>query len=377
MNIFDLRATLTLDTSGYKQGIEEAKTKTKEVEKTTEKTSQKSVLFWTAVATAVVGLTAKFKNLVLETANYADSIGDLAGKWGFTTKEIQEFDYWASQNGTTLESLLTGMRGLVNQAEAGSQAFKKLGISVKNSDGSLKDQKQLFLETIDALKGVSNQTERNALQFEIFGRAGIELGDIINKSSTELENLSNNAEEFGLILSEEAIQKTSDFNDVLDRLKTKGKVAFAELITGAEGATEKFDEYLDTLVSGVNQLIPYMGKIGEKLGSAVLEGFFTLFINKFWGWLRFSVGEGWLWGEKFWDKYDSVGEFLFSSPYSELIKTDANQSIFNTEQNSSESNSNYEINIEMKSTSYTKEDAKILAEEVIKEIATKKQASGR
>ena len=53
-----------------------------------------------------------------------------------------------------------------------------------------KGQKQLFLETLDALQKIPNQTERNALQFEIFGRAGIELGQVIGRSRQELENLS-------------------------------------------------------------------------------------------------------------------------------------------------------------------------------------------
>ena len=102
MNLFDLTAKLTLDTSDYDKKINEVKTETNNVAKNTQKSTVKSAIAWGAVATAVVAVVSKVKDLIVETANYADQIGDLAEKWGFTTREIQEFDYWATMNGTTL-----------------------------------------------------------------------------------------------------------------------------------------------------------------------------------------------------------------------------------------------------------------------------------
>ena len=276
-------------------------------------------------------MTRKLINLGLETAKYADQIGDLAEKWGFTTKEIQEFDYWATQNGTTLESLLTGMRGLVNQAQAGSSAFDKLGVSVRNTDGSLKDQRTLFMETITALQGIENQTERNALQFDIFGRSGVELGQIINKDASELEALSQKAMDYGLIMSDEVIKKSSDFNDELDTLRRKGRTAFAELIAGADGAEAKFDDFINSLSDKIIQLTPIFVDIGTKLAGAILKGIATSIADKFWGVLKFSVGEGWLWGDKIWDKYDNPMDWLFGSPSGGLLNAQStvNSSIVN------------------------------------------------
>lgn len=332
INIFNLFAKLSLDKSDYEKGINEAKQQGEQfAEHTGKKVSAKSVIAWSAIATAIVAVTRKLINLSLETAKYADQIGDLAEKWGFTTKEIQEFDYWATQNGTTLESLLTGMRGLVNQAQAGSSAFDKLGVSTKNLDGSLKDQRTLFMETITALQGIENQTERNALQFDIFGRSGIELGQIINKDASELEALSQKAMDYGLIMSDEVIKKSSDFNDELDTLRRKGRTAFAELIAGADGAEVKFDDFINSLSEKVIELEPIFADIGAKLGGAVLKGIFMTIVDKFWGMLKFSVGEGWLWGEKLWDKYDDPFQWLMSSPSGGLLNAQStvNSSIVN------------------------------------------------
>ena len=318
---------MTLDDSDYKQKIEKAKEDGKKLAKDSKDTTKASALGWLAVATAVVAVINKVKDLIVSTAQYADQIGDIAQKWGFTTQQIQEFDYWATMSGTTLESLLTGMRGLVNQAEAGAGAFTKLGVSVKNADGSLKDQRTLFLETIDALQKVENQTERNALQFEIFGRAGIELGQVINRNAEELNALSREAENLGIILSDEAIAQAGEFNDKIDQIKLSFKGAMAEMFAGTPEANEKFEAFLDNIEERIKEWLPKFVEIFSKLLVRLVEtlvrmlpelvGTFTdalMEVNWFevgwniikailkgaWEGIKNSflvtIGKGWLWG---------------------------------------------------------------------------------
>lgn len=258
MNMFNLVAQLSLNSKEYEEAIERAKKKGEELaDSTKQKHAMKMVAGWAAVAAAIVAVIKKMADLALATAQYADQVGDLAEKWGFTTKQIQEFDYWATQNGTTLEALMTGMRGLVNQAQAGSEAFEKLGISVTDTTGKLKDQRTLFLETMTALQRVENQTERNALQFDIFGRSGVELGQIINKSGAELEALSRKAEAYGLIISDKAIKASSDFNDELDTLKRQFQSTMAELLAGdPDEGYRKFEAFMDNLTAKLDDYIP-------------------------------------------------------------------------------------------------------------------------
>lgn len=403
MNLFDLTAKLTLDTSDYDKKINEVKTETNNVAKNTQKSTVKSAIAWGAVATAVVAVVSKVKDLIVETANYADQIGDLAEKWGFTTREIQEFDYWATMNGTTLDSLLTGMRGLVNQAEAGSDAFDKLGVSVRNADGSLKDQKTLFLETIDALQKIDNQTERNALQFEVFGRAGIDLGQIINRDSSELAQLSQEAENLGIILSDNTIAMAGNFNDTLDQIRLSFKSVFAELIGGAEDAPKKFEAFLESLAKQVEQWLPQLLAVVIQLFPKILAitmkliaqiptmlmdaltqvNWLEFFVDFFKGFVESLVatvknmvellfGKGWLWGKNTQTGTDtSAFKESMTSLSSEYTSSYSDSSSRTTD------NSKYNIEISMTTTGYSEDDAKKLANDIIKEISTKKQASGR
>ena len=361
MDIFNLIGKLTLDTSDYDAKINEAKNKGEDFAKTTKnKVSPMAVAGWAAIATAIVAVIKKMGDLALATANYADQIGDTAEKWGFTTKEIQEFDYWATQNGTTLQSLLTGMRGLVNQAEAGSSAFAKLGVAVRNNDGTFKDQKTLFLETMNALQGIDDQVQRNALQFEIFGRAGIELGQVINLTGDQLEALSQKAEDYGLIISDEAIKASSDFNDELDTLKRQFQSLVAEMLADTPEAQRKFEEFTNNLEEMIRKYLPTFIRFLSKMAGVsvveiirqlpvLIESIFDAILDMDWYKLGMEIsweilkglgktlwegvqmifGKGWLWGT---DDSVDLNNNSTESALSSLTTTNVNERTTKTEE---------------------------------------------
>lgn len=346
----------------------------------------------TAIIAVIIAGIKKIADLANETARYADNIGDMAEKYGFTTKEIQQFDYWANQNGTTLDALTTGMKKMVNQAQANNKAFEQLGVSVYDNNGQLKDQKQLFLETITALQAVENQTQKNALIQDIFGQNGQELGQIINKDANELHRLSQEAEDYGLIISDKAINASSNFEDALGRLKMQFTSLMAEMLTGSPEAEQKFEAFLDNLARMIEKYAPVFARfatrvliavfqamikilpqlneelsnafmefdwegVGKAIGSLLWKGFKKNFKEK----LLQSVGKGWLWGRD-----DDIETHEFTK-----ISTSYGDS------SSLVDRSNYNVNIQIDSSGYTDEQAKDLAEEVIRQIATQKQASGR
>lgn len=372
MNIFNLFAKLSLDKTDYEKGLQNAKEQSKDFsEKTKKQIGVISADAWTNLASKVLSVAKSIAQASLETINYVDNIGDLAGKWGFSTREIQEFDYWATMSGTTLESLLTGMRGLVNQAEAGANAFKLLGVNVRNQDGTLKGQKQLFLETLDALQKMPNQTERNALQFEIFGRAGIELGQVISRDAEELEALSRQAEELGIILDEEVVENAGKFNDKLDQLKLQGKTAFASIIGGADDAVQKAEDFIDAIAETIDNASPQLEAIGEKMGKVIVNALWKRFKKVLKDKLTFKDWKV----VASWFKKDDEKE-IEEITTNEDDATDLLNGSGSTNSTTLADNSTININIEVTGTGYTSEDAKTLADKLLKELSTRKQARG-
>ena len=91
-------------------------------------------------------------------AGTADRIDKLAAKSGLSKTAFQEWDYVMGQNGMSIEKMQTGMKTLVQQMDGVQDGSKKsiemfdaLGVSVQNSDGSLRSQEEVMEETIMAL----------------------------------------------------------------------------------------------------------------------------------------------------------------------------------------------------------------------------------
>ena len=93
MNLYNLTARLTLDTTDYDKKIKDTK-KTNEdfAEKVKKFIGVVSANAWVQLGKAIFNVGKQIAQVAKQTIDYADKIGDLAQQWGFTTKEIQEFN---------------------------------------------------------------------------------------------------------------------------------------------------------------------------------------------------------------------------------------------------------------------------------------------
>lgn len=344
------------------------------------------------LASMALKAASNIKQMFLNTIDYADKYGDLSAKYDISTKSLQKFEYIASQSGATLEEVLNIMAMMYNKAKTeGNEAFNKIGVSVRDVNGNMKTMDALFWEVKKALDNVTNSGDKSAIMMELFGRNAMSLGEFLRKDADELEYLGNKAEELGIIMEESTIDTAGKFNDLLDEMKLRGQTAFAELIMGAEGAEEKFEDFMEDVTAIVETFIPVFADIGLELGEELLKGFIKGVGEKLWSQIKFSVGEGWIWGEK---KYDNFGEWFMKAGFMidpdsptdisgalDKIKPDEytqdSSSSNNAPTNNYQDNSQFNVNIDFKSNGYSEEDAKELANLIIKEIATQKQASGR
>ncbi len=62
-------------------------------------------------------------------------------------------------------------------------AYNRLGVKVRDNDGNLRDSETVYWELIDALGGITNETERDALAMQIFGKSAQELNPLIVQGS--------------------------------------------------------------------------------------------------------------------------------------------------------------------------------------------------
>lgn len=257
MNVFSLFASLKLDKSEYEKGLDEAQNQGKNfAENTKNKITPAVVAGWTAVATAIIAVIKQVNQLMRDSMNYADNVGDLAAKYGVSTDAISEMQYIADQSSTSVEQLTTSMSMLYMRAKQDGDAFKQLGVSVKDNEGNFKSMDELFWETAEALNSLEDDGAKSAYMLDLFGRSAMNVGEVLRKSSGEITAMRQEAHDLGIVMDEETINFASDMNDTFAVLKLQGQSALASLVAGAPDAEEKLQNFFDSILEMLDGYIP-------------------------------------------------------------------------------------------------------------------------
>lgn len=180
-----------------------------------------------AVSAAAAGLVTGMIGLAVKTGKTADEYFTLAQQSGFTVEELQRFSYAADMIDVDMNDIVAAASKMKKSMESNEDTFNRLGISIRNNaTGELRDSTDVFFDTIRVLSAIENETLRDTIAMDLFGRGADSLAGIIDDGGAALNYFGDQAEEAGLILSGEALQSASDFNDKIDELKAKATQAF-------------------------------------------------------------------------------------------------------------------------------------------------------
>lgn len=211
-----------------------------------------------AISAAAGGALTALAGLGIKAAKDADELNTLAKQTGFSTDELQKFRY-ASDLVDVSMSDITGAASKLKKAVAGdSKELAQLGVKTKNADGTFRDINEIFYDTLSALGGIQNETERDTLAMAIFGRGADSLAGIIDDGGAALKAYGQEAEDMGLILSGDTLASLNKTNDALDKLKAQASARLAE--TGAK-ALEVLTPVLEKVLSLLNGLLTKIGEL--------------------------------------------------------------------------------------------------------------------
>lgn len=185
-----------------------------------------------AVGAAAVGAAKSLTDMTVGASEYADNILTMSSVTGMSTDSLQAYQYAAELVDTSLETLTGSMAKNVrsmSSAQSGTgkmaDAYKALGVSVTDSSGNLRDSETVYWEAIDALGNVSNETERDALAMQLFGKSAQELNPLIEQGSAGIAALTDEAKRMGAVMSTESLEALGKFDDSMQRLKSGGAAA--------------------------------------------------------------------------------------------------------------------------------------------------------
>ena len=235
----------------------------KDISDATGKASKATKGLSTAAAAGATGLIAN----AYAAARTADDINTLAKQYGVSTAEIQKFNYAQDMIDVSTEDMVGSMAKLTKQMGADAKVFDTLGVSIKDTDGNLRDSTDVWYECLEALSKVGNETERDILAQELFGKSAASLSGIIDDGGEALKSLGEEAENAGLILSQDALDGANSFNDAMDRLKATASASFME--AGAALA-ETLVPALEKLVEVVTNVLTWFGNLDGTTQTIIL-----------------------------------------------------------------------------------------------------------
>lgn len=177
---------------------------------------------------------------------------------------------------TAANALKTGMARLVDPAKEGQEWMDKLGISITNSDGSMKDSVQVQKELHDAFAGLS-ESEQIAAASAIFGKNQMSNWlALINTAPGDVSALSDALETEGTT-AEMSEAMMSGFGGSIEKLKSSIDVAATSLgealaptIQKVADAIQKAVDWFNSLSDEQQELIAKVGLVVAAIGPLLL-----------------------------------------------------------------------------------------------------------
>jgi len=215
--------------------------------------------------------------------DFARSIGDLtnqladaSARSGLTIQQLQSLSLALEGSGLSLQQMEPALDKFplqLKKAADGSKkmeaAFKRVGVSVKTTDGELRETNVVFQETLEGLKNIDNTAEKAATAMELFGKQG---GMLIQSGAIEgMEAFNALVKEFGVNTGEAAVKEAANMQRALADLKVVAQGTGQALLKAFVGEDTQLSDIIDRLSFGVIRF----GVITEDV-AAIIKGQFKV-----------------------------------------------------------------------------------------------------
>lgn len=225
--IFSLFGEIYVDNSSANKSIKETKDNAESSKNSLTKSlgsiAKNTVKIGTAIAGATTAVVGGLSSMAMSAAETAGAIDDGAKKVGTTAEEYQKWAYAAKLGGmevSTLEQAMIKQQKAFADAKEGSssmsEAYKRLGIDI----GNISNSGDAFNEVIAKLADMEDETQRNAIANDIFGKSYAELTPLLKEGSEGIAAWKQEAEDLGAVMSSESVEAGANFGDTIDRIKT-------------------------------------------------------------------------------------------------------------------------------------------------------------
>ena len=250
----------------------------------------------TAATAAAVTLGKEFIETATDVAAYGDEVDKTSQKLGISAQAYQEWDYVMQLAGTDMSSMTVGFKTLTNHiadATSGSESaiamFESLGLTMEDLQSM--STEEIFAATVSSLQNMEEGAERSALAVDLFGKSGQNMAALLNMSNEETEEAIALANEYGMVMSDDAVQASADYTDALTTLEktftglknnlmsqflpslTTVMDGLSAIFAGDETGITAIKSGIEELVGNISAISPQLFELASAIVTSLLAGF--------------------------------------------------------------------------------------------------------
>lgn len=199
---------------------------------------------------------------------------------------------------SALTALSRRMGGLIEVEDAmastsgaSANVFDRLGITVKNTDGTMKSISDVFSQVRTSIQGMSQQSDQLAAATQLFRGNAAQLLPLLTMSDDQYKELADNAKKYGVVLSGDNVSAIREYtfahremDQALQGLKLAlgqeilpAIIEYAKTLTDSVSAVRTFVAEHEIMVSAIKT-----GVSGIAEAAVALGGIWA--VSKFAGW---------------------------------------------------------------------------------------------
>lgn len=262
-----------------------------------------------AAATAAAVAAAKaLVNMTVGGAEYADNVLTMSAQTGIATDKLQEYMYAAELVDVSTETLtksmaknIKSMKSAADGSASYAEAYEQLGVSVVDVNGSLRDSETVYWEAVEALGRIENETERDAIAMQLFGKSAQDLNPLIEAGAERMKELGNAAQEAGYVINDDMLNAYGALDDQLRYLdggataakNALGTILLPVLTDLAGEGVDLLGEFTQGILNADGDISKLSDVIGDVLPKAIdaIMAYFPEFVE-IGGEIVFSIADG-------------------------------------------------------------------------------------
>lgn len=274
--IGSLFVDIALETGRFKAGINDAQSSMDRARRKMEGVA--SAIAGAFAIDAVADAVTRLREMSKAAIDAAGNLGEQAAALGISTTALQEYRYAATQVNLTNADVDTLFQQLTRRTGDAAQgvkesadAFKRLGIDIRDANGNVKDAATLMPEIADGLKRIPSEAERAAIMVDLFGRSGQKAAALFEGGSKGLAAYADAAHRLGIVLSEGEIAKADEVADKIAVLNYQIEAQSNKKLLQNADSILRFESALANLKLGAIDAVVTLDTAGTRIQKFMFE----------------------------------------------------------------------------------------------------------